>query len=236
MYVKPQGGALPQPLGILAAMAVEGQAIEAALAVPQSRVILGRPVVSGLLKGHRVLLAYGGVGKVNAALAVAALADAGAAAIVLVGTAGGLAAGLKTGDAVVATDLIQHDVDVTAFGRPAGFIDGEMAGGSADADLSDRLVAAVTQIGQTVRRGRIASGDQFVASQIRSREIADQFDAVAVEMEGAAAAQAARQLGLPLAVLRWVSDGADDQAADDFPKFLAHIADLDLAAVKAMIV
>jgi len=230
------GGALPQPLGILAAMPVEGQAIEAALAVPQSRMILGRPVISGLLKGHRVLLAYGGIGKVNAALAVAALSTAGAAGIVMVGTSGAIADGLRTGDAVVATDLVQHDVDITAFGHPAGVIDGVVAGGTADADLSDRLAAAVTQIGSTVHRGRIASGDQFVASQIRSRQIAEQFGAVAVEMEGAAAAQACRQLGLPLAVLRWISDGADDQAAADFPKFLEHIAELDLAAVKAMII
>ena len=223
------------PLGILAAMPVEGQAIEHAMTDARTKQILGRPVVSGLLDAHPVLLAYSGVGKVNAALSAAALADAGAAAVVLVGVAGGVGPGVHVGDAVVATELIQHDVDITAFGRPAGYIDGAIAGGASDIDLGDRLAAAAHAIGATVHRGCIASGDQFIASPIKSQEIAEQFGAIAVEMEGAAAAQACEQLGLPLAVLRWISDAADDHATIDFSEFVQQAAQLDLAVVRALL-
>ena len=225
---------IPTPLGILAAMPVEGQAIEHALADAITQKVLGRLVVSGLLDGHQVLLAHAGVGKVNAALSVVALADAGAAGIVLVGVAGGLA-DVRVGDAVVATDLIQHDVDIQALGDQPGYISDVPAGGASDPNLGDRLAAAALAIGATVHRGRIASGDQFIASPSKSQEIAQQFGAIAVEMEGAAAAQACGQLGLPLAVLRWISDAADDHATTDFPAFLQHVAELDLAVVRTLV-
>ena len=86
-----------------------------------------------------------------------------------------------------------------------------------------------------MHRGCIASGDQFIASPEKSRAIAEQFGAIAVEMEGAAAAQACQQLGLPLAVLRWISDAADEHATLDFPAFVARVAELDLAVVRALV-
>ena len=226
---------VPQPLGVIAAMPVEGEAIESALSEPVALLVLGRRVISGLLEGHQVLLAYGGVGKVNAALAVAALANAGAAGVVMVGVAGAIAPGVGVGDAVVATDLVQHDVDVTAFNNPPGYFRAGLAGGSADPDLSDRLVMAARSIGAVVHRGCIASGDQFIASPEKSEAIADQFGAIAVEMEGAAAAHACRQIGLPLAVLRWISDAADDQAMIDFQEFLDQVTELDLKVVQALV-
>jgi len=226
---------VPQPLGVVAAMPIEGAAIEAALAAPVTRTVLGRPVISGLLEGHRVLLVYGGVGKVNAALAVAALATSGAAGVVMVGVAGAVAPGVGVGDAVVATDLVQHDVDVTAFDNPPGHFRAGLAGGSADPGLSDCLVEAARGIGAVVHRGPVASGDQFIASPKKSRQIGDQFGAIAVEMEGAAAAQACHQIGLPLAVLRWISDAADDHAPIDFQAFLDQVAELDLQVVRALV-
>ena len=226
---------VPSPLGVLAAMPEEGQAIKRALVSAHTQLILGRPVVAGLLDGHQVLLAISGVGKVNAAISAAALKNAGAAGVVLVGVAGGLGPGVRVGDAVVATELIQHDVDITAFGRPPGYIDGVIAGGVCDPVLGDALAAAALAIGATVHRGCIASGDQFIASPSKSQQIAQQFGAIAVEMEGAAAAQACRQLGLPLAVLRWISDAADDQATVDFSEFVQQAAQLDLAVVRALL-
>jgi len=226
---------LPQPIGVLTAMEVEGDAIESALALPAVATVFGCRVVDGTLAGHRVLLAYSGVGKVNAALATAALAQSGVGCLVLVGMAGAAGDGVRVGDAVVATDLVQHDVDITAFGHPPGYIAGATAGGIADVSLSDALALAAVDLGATVHRGRIASGDQFIASPQRSRAIAEQFDAIAVEMEGAAVAQACTRLHLPFAVLRWISDAADEQAAVDFPVFVEQIAQLDLAVIRRML-
>jgi len=227
---------LPQPIGVLAAMEVEGDAIEAALDQPITTTVFGCRVIDGMLAGRHVLLGFSGVGKVNATLATAALAQSGASCLVLIGMAGTTDPGVSIGDAVIATDLIQHDVDVSMFGHPLGYIAGATAGGIADKALSDSLALAAVDLGATVHRGRIASGDQFIASPERSRAIAEQFDAIAVEMEGAAVAQACTRMHLPFAVLRWISDAADDQAMVDFPVFVEQIAQLDLAVIRRMLV
>jgi adenosylhomocysteine nucleosidase len=43
-------------------------------------------------------------------------------------------------------------------------------------------------------------------------------------MEGAAFAQVCHDFGVPLAVVRTISDRADDAAHVDFPKFLREVA------------
>jgi adenosylhomocysteine nucleosidase len=57
-------------------------------------------------------------------------------------------------------------------------------------------------------------------------------------MEGAAVAQVCADFARPFAVLRTISDRADDQAHVDFPRFLAEVAaeysrDIVLAALQA---
>ena len=49
-------------------------------------------------------------------------------------------------------------------------------------------------------------------------------DALAVEMEGAALAQVCFDFGLPFAVVRTVSDRADDAAHVDFMRFVDAVA------------
>jgi len=86
-------------------------------------------------------------------------------------------------------------------------------------------------------RGLIVSGDRFVASQAESTRLQQDLpQALAVEMEGAAVAQVCHDFGRPFAVLRTISDRADDQAHVDFPRFLAQVAaeysrDIVLAAL-----
>jgi len=217
---------------IMGAMDVEVAAIRAAISQPRVVKILGCDLIEGTLLGHPVLLAESGIGKVNAALTTAAMAQAGASSLVFVGVAGGVAPGVNVGDAVVATSLVQHDVDITAFGHAPGVISGVLAGGVADVALSGALVESAEALGATVHRGVVASGDQFIVSAGESAAIAGQFGALAVEMEGAAVAQVCTRLGLPFAVLRWISDTADSQADTDFDQFVHRIADLDLAVVK----
>lgn len=222
-------------LGVMGAMDVEVAALREAIAGPRVQTIFGCDVITGSLDGHPVLLVESGVGKVNAAVATAALAQAGAKRLVFVGVAGAIVPNLKVGDAVIATKLIQHDVDISVFGHPLGVISGQPAGGAADSAMVEGLAAACRAIGVEARLGVIASGDQFISSPARASAIASQFGAIAVEMEGAAVAQACRQIGLPFAVLRWISDTADHQAAMDFPVFATRVADLDLAVVRAFL-
>ncbi len=222
-------------LGILGAMKPEVKAIRAALDDPRVEQRLGYDITVGTLDGREIAVIQCGVGKVNAGLATAALSLTGVDRMVFVGVAGGIAHGVGIGDLVIADDLVQHDVDVTSMGQEPGKLLGEPVAWVTDADLTDALAAAASTLGVTVHRGRIASGDQFVADAALSERINTTFGALAVEMEGAAVAQAATRIGVPVAVARWISDSADSGAVDDFPAFLQHAAELDLAIVRALV-
>lgn len=83
-----------------------------------------------------------------------------------------------------------------------------------------------------LHRGLIVSGDRFVASADESRALQAALpQALAVEMEGAAIAQVCHDLGLPFAVLRTVSDRADDSAHVDFLRFIEVVAAHASAAI-----
>jgi adenosylhomocysteine nucleosidase len=76
-----------------------------------------------------------------------------------------------------------------------------------------------------VHEGLVASGDRFVATAAESRALAAALpDALAVEMEGAALAQVCADFARPFAVLRTISDRADDSAHADFKRFIAEVA------------
>ena len=80
--------------------------------------------------------------------------------------------------------------------------------------------------------GLIVSGDQFVSSASESRRLQSEIlDALAVEMEGAALAQVCHAYGIPLAVVRTLSDRADDSAHIDFVQFVKEVASHYSAAI-----
>ena len=69
--------------------------------------------------------------------------------------------------------------------------------------------------------GLIATGDRFIGDPVVLQALRDALpDLRAVEMEGAAVAQVAEQEGVPWLVLRVISDGADEAAAQSFEDFV----------------
>jgi adenosylhomocysteine nucleosidase len=69
--------------------------------------------------------------------------------------------------------------------------------------------------------GDIASGDRFVSSAAERERLRGLLPGLlCVEMEGAAAAQVCFEYGVPIAVVRVISDTADHGAAADFTRFL----------------
>src|SRR5690606_29880957 len=87
-----------------------------------------------------------------------------------------------------------------------------------------------------LHQGLVISGDRFVAATAESETLQRELpDALAVEMEGAAFAQVCHDFGVPLAVVRTISDRADDAAHVDFPRFLNEVAsNYSSAIVEAM--
>jgi adenosylhomocysteine nucleosidase len=93
-----------------------------------------------------------------------------------------------------------------------------------DVALTEKLAGAAAPVAR-VHRGLIASGDQFIgkSTQIQALKAALP-DVLAVEMEGAAVAQVCFELGIPFAVIRTISDNANDDAAVDFMHFIKTVA------------
>lgn len=75
-----------------------------------------------------------------------------------------------------------------------------------------------------VLMGRILSGDQFINSENVRRRLHQEFSAQAVEMEGAAVAQVGALLGLPVVVVRCLSDLAGAESHLDFARFVTAVA------------
>lgn len=227
-------------LAVLSALHDELAALLPALDGARVERLGGRDFHRGRLAGHDVVLVLSGIGKVAAAATTAMLCERWQArALVFTGVAGGLAADVRVGDLVVAQQMLQHDLDASPI-FPRWEVPGHgRSHFDADAPLADALHAAATTVlaaphpalqafgvvAPQVHRGLVVSGDRFVSSSSESRRLrADLPQALAVDMESAAVAQVAADFGRPLAVLRSISDRADDLAHVDFPRFLADVA------------
>ena len=209
-------------LGIIGAMQVEVDLLLKAMDRKYGKTIAGSVFYEGTLEGLNVVVVQCGVGKVNAAICAQILCDCyHVTHLVNTGIAGSLCADLDIGDLVVSTDAMYHDFDCVNFGYPYGKVPGmDVISFSADKTMADYAFAAAEAVnpGHT-RRGRIASGDQFVAQKALKDKIVANTQGLCTEMEGAAIAQTAYRNQVPFVILRAISDKADNSASMDYPTF-----------------
>ncbi len=180
---------------------------------------------TALYKGHTVIVAYSKIGKVYASLTATVMIEKFKVETILFsGVAGAISKDLHIGDLIVAKALCQHDLDITAFGHPFGFV----PEGQVCYDTDKKLVSIAKEIAKekniVLKEGIVATGDQFVADTKRKEWIGKIFEADAIEMEGGAVAVVAHSLGIPFLVLRSISDAADMGAGFDFDAFLKSSA------------
>ena len=76
-----------------------------------------------------------------------------------------------------------------------------------------------------VHAGPVATGDTFVADPARVLEIGRQFGAMACEMEGGSVGQVCWLNKVPFAVLRAISDNANESGGVDFMTFARQSAE-----------
>ncbi|MGT2712700.1 5'-methylthioadenosine/adenosylhomocysteine nucleosidase [Streptococcus oriscaviae] len=210
--------------GIIAAMPQEIKTLVEQLQDATEEVILGRTYYQGRLGQADVVLVQSGIGKVMSAMSVAILAQTfGVDAIINTGSAGAVAEGIAIGDVVVADKLVYHDVDLTAFGYPYGQMSGQELYFPADSELLSKLRKVLAEQEITSHVGLIATGDSFIAGEDKIAQIKHHFPSVlAVEMEGAAIAQAAINAGKVFLVIRAMSDTAQGDAPMSFDEFIVE--------------
>ncbi|HEY2255281.1 MAG TPA: 5'-methylthioadenosine/adenosylhomocysteine nucleosidase [Variovorax sp.] len=244
-----------RPIAVVAAMHEELGALLSRMPDEHRIQVAGRDFWVGHLHGQLLVAVLSRIGKVAAALTATVLLERfGVRAIVFTGVAGGLAPGVAVGDVVVATRLLQHDLDASPiFPKYEVPLTGH-ARFATDTQISDGLAAVAAEVlrdpvallGQKVvedfglrkpkvHRGLLVSGDRFVSTAAESEILRrDLPDALAVEMEGAAVAQVCHDYGVPFAAMRTISDRADDTAHGDFTRFVSAVASrYSLALVEA---
>ena len=211
-------------IGILGAMSVEIQGLMASLEQAKEQTVGRMRFVSGVLHDRDVVLAECGIGKVNAAACAQAMIQLYHPSLVLnVGVGGSLSSELHYAEVAVARDLVQHDVDTTALGDEYGLVSTvNMIRFPCDERAVNLIAECVRAVGSRAVVGTIASGDQFVATRERKEFIVSHFDAICCEMEGGAIAQVCYLNGTPCAVIRAISDNADEGAREDYPQFTAR--------------
>ena len=186
-------------------------------------------------KGLKLIIAYSKIGKVNASLTATTLIEKfGAQQLFFSGVAGAVNPALKIGDLIVATKLVQHDVDISAFGHPYGFIpEGNVYTPTSQA-LRELVINVAKKQHKEVLEGVIATGDQFICDNAKKSWIQETFDADAIEMEGASVAVVCEALNVPFCILRAISDAADMDAGFSFDTFLETAAKESAALMIAL--
>jgi len=209
-------------LGIICAMEEELSPIKEIMTLEETRTKAKMEFFKGKLKNLDVVLVVSGIGKVNAAVCAQILSDDYKVThLINVGVAGGIKQNINPLDVVIATTLIQHDMDVTAFGMKKGEIPRfETSEFKTDDQLSSLAYNFSSENkGYTTHQGIIVSGDEFISSKERILLLEAEFNASACEMEGAAVAQVAYLNDLPFTVIRAISDNAATGATMDYEKF-----------------
>ncbi|MFE5141989.1 nucleosidase [Streptomyces fagopyri] len=145
-----------------------------------------------------------GMGKVNAAAALALTLSRGErpGEIVNLGTAGALKEGLSGVHEI--SRVVQHDFDTALLHR-----------------ISGRVHGAPLTVGAG-RGPTLATGDTFVTDSAVRDRLALQADLV--DMEGYAVATVAQHLNIPVRLVKFVSDSADEDARTTWPEALDHAA------------
>lgn len=233
-------------LGIISALHEEQQGLVEAMRSPAKLIHGMREYTAGTVAGIDAVCVLSRIGKVAAATTAATLIEKfGVTHVLFTGVAGAGDAGVRVGDIVIAESLLQYDMDASPlFPRFEVPLTG-LSHFASDQHLSNVVASAAAQfleqqfdeaIGEAerrdfrlvaprVHRGLIASGDQFISSAAHIESLGASLPGLlAVEMEGAAVAQVCFELGIPFAVIRAISDNANEAAPTDFMRFVTTVA------------
>lgn len=242
-------------LGIMGAMPEEMDKIIAAITNKQIVERGSRVYYRGDLYGQEVVAVFSRWGKVAAATtATNMILDFKVDRIIFTGVAGAISPQLNVGDIVIGQRLFQHDMDArplmrrfeipltgkTSYETPQQNVD-TMAQAVHNFLKNNkefrRILAEQNIINPKMLTGDIASGDLFISStEMKQALIKNLPSVLCAEMEGAAVAQVCDDYGVPLIVVRVISDTADEEAHISAIGFVnQHAGDYSLSILKEYI-
>ena len=242
-------------LGIMGAMPEEMEKIISAIENKEIVERGGRIYYRGELFGQDVVAVFSRWGKVAAATtATNMILEFDVDRIIFTGVAGAISSELKVGDIVIGERLYQHDMDARPLMRRFEIpLTGKTSYETPQQNV-DTMAQAVHNFLKNNREfrqllteqhisnvkmltGDIASGDLFISStEMKHALIKNLPSVVCAEMEGAAVAQVCDDYGVPLIVVRVISDAADEEAHISAIGFVnQHAGDYSLSILKEYI-
>lgn len=212
-------------IGIIAAMNEEMQEIKNIMTNIKENKIYNLNFFEGNIFSKECVLVECGIGKVNAARTTQILIDNyDIEYVVNIGTAGGIQNNLKVTDIVIAEKLVQYDFDITAFGHEKGYITGVGKYIESNKELLEKCKYAIKSLNKennyNIHVGVVASGDTFCTDKTIANDIYEEFNAICVEMEGAAIAQTCILDSIPFIVIRSISDTPNGNNNITFDEYL----------------
>lgn len=199
-------------IGIIGAMPVEVDGLIKTVTSPKKIVISKIEFWYGFKGNTEVVIACCGVGKVNAAIAAQTMIlNFKPKLIINSGVAGGIAINVNVNDVVIASSVVQYDLDTTALGDPLGLIpDINCVFLKCQAENVTKLYKiAEKEVHGTNSKavlGIVATGDRFVSTREEGQKIHKNFGAIANEMEGGSIGQVCVHNDVNFCVLRVISD------------------------------
>ncbi|MBA4011645.1 MAG: 5'-methylthioadenosine/S-adenosylhomocysteine nucleosidase [Phenylobacterium sp.] len=178
--------------------------------------------------GEAIVLAQAGIGKVNAAAAATLLLSMfGARSLIFSGVAGGLNPALGVGSVLLADRLAVHDYGIISDGAFIPTAYGVIPVGAppliAPEPVENSVRAVLVSLAQAVserldaRLGGVVTADYFLNCAATRDELHARLGADAIDMESGAVAVVAQAWGVPLYVIRTLSDlaGGDSHLTYD---------------------
>ena len=196
-----------------------------------------------------VSFAWSGWGKVSAARAATRIIsfefnNLPIEFLIFTGVAGAIDSNLKQWDIVIASELIQHDMDARPLFDKYVIPSLNLKRIKANQKLldltykyiSEGLNNGLHEMFGSVHKGLIATGDQFISKKESANKLSEDIkQLLAVEMEGAAVAQVAIQEKIPCQIIRVISDEADSSSPSDFVQFMEKYIKSSAKLVKILL-
>jgi adenosylhomocysteine nucleosidase len=205
-------------------------------------------VFRGEHDGRELVLALSGMGKVHAAAAATVLMSLFAPeALIFSGVAGGLDPELPVGAVLLADRLAIHDYGLVSGGAFTPVAYGVVPIGAPRLSslppvppkvaVTFAALAEVVapQLQAPVRLGGVVTGDYFLNCGATREQLRTDFGADAIDMESGAVNQVAQAWGVPLYVIRTLSDLAGEESHLTYPQMAAMAARNSALCVEALL-
>lgn len=136
-------------------------------------------------------------------------------AVLNFGLVGSLNPNLHIGDLAIVERVVHHQMDLSGLGTAKrGVYDQHYSPyWELPTGVIDRVQNAIPQKLPVVT---LASGDEFVSRKATKAALVKEFGADICDMEGAAIAIVSASVGVPVFMLKVVSDNADEKSADEY--------------------